>query len=237
MDNARRSNREFLDDHAFGERLVFDRLKVKVDCLTDMPPGFFQIIPFGNATRKRRDVRGITAFIGWFVHDFESHARSRFNGSTGQIAVKFSLSSKALAILQLCQKLIERDLGLLQSVTERRTFHRHVRWPVAVRSAASKQPITDMETYCVAYDISDPKRLRIVARTCEEFGARRQFSVFFCRLMALGLVRLKARLYDVMDLDQDRVLFIPLCRRWSESIETLGRLAEPPEARDVVIVT
>jgi hypothetical protein len=143
MDNARRSNREFLNDRAFGEGFVFDRLKVKVDCLTDMPPGFFQIIPFGNATRKRRDVRGITAFIGWFVHDFESHARSRFNGATGQIAVKFSLSSKPPAILQLCRKLIERDLGLFQNVTERRTFHRHVRWPIAVRSAASKKLTTD----------------------------------------------------------------------------------------------
>ena len=68
-----------------------------------------------------------------------------------------------------------------------------------------------METFCVAYDISDPKRLRKVAQICEDFGLRKQFSVFFCRLSALDLVRLKSRLYDVMDLDRDQVLFIPLC--------------------------
>ncbi|HZW34218.1 MAG TPA: CRISPR-associated endonuclease Cas2, partial [Isosphaeraceae bacterium] len=63
-----------------------------------------------------------------------------------------------------------------------------------------------MDTYLVAYDISDPKRLRRVARTCEDFGLRRQFSVFFCRLAALDLVKLKSRLYDVINLDQDQVL-------------------------------
>jgi hypothetical protein len=47
--------------------------------------------------------RAVTAFIGWFVYDFESHARTRFNGATGQIAVRFSLSSKPPAILQLCE--------------------------------------------------------------------------------------------------------------------------------------
>jgi hypothetical protein len=81
MDKSRGSNREFFNDRAVGDRFVFDRLKVKVDCLTDMPPGFFQSIPFGNATRKRRYIRGVTAFIGWFVHDSDSHARSRFNGA------------------------------------------------------------------------------------------------------------------------------------------------------------
>jgi hypothetical protein len=145
MDSARRSNREFLDDHAFGDRAVFDRLKVKLDRLTDMPPGFFQSVPFGNATRKRRDVRGVTAFIGWFVHNFESHARSRFNGSTGQIAVKFSLSSRPPAILQLCQKLIERDLSLLQNVTERRTIHRHVRWNLEGCAATARRIVVDLD--------------------------------------------------------------------------------------------
>jgi CRISPR-associated protein Cas2 len=33
-----------------------------------------------------------------------------------------------------------------------------------------------METWLVAYDIADPKRLRRVARACEDFGLRKQFS-------------------------------------------------------------
>jgi CRISPR-associated protein Cas2 len=94
-----------------------------------------------------------------------------------------------------------------------------------------------METHLVAYDICDPKRVRKVAKVCEDFGLRRQYSVFFCRLAAVDLVRLKSRLYDIIDLDQDQVLFIPLCGRCAPNIEALGRPIEPHDARDVVIVT
>ncbi|HEX8202910.1 MAG TPA: CRISPR-associated endonuclease Cas2 [Isosphaeraceae bacterium] len=94
-----------------------------------------------------------------------------------------------------------------------------------------------METYLVAYDIADPKRLRKVARACEDFGLRRQFSVFFCRLSATDLVRLKSRLYDVIDLERDQVLFVPLCKRCADLIESLGRPIEKHDARDNVIVT
>ncbi len=94
-----------------------------------------------------------------------------------------------------------------------------------------------METYVVAYDIADPKRLRRVAKACEDFGLRRQYSVFFCRLAAVDVVRLKTRLYDVIDLDRDQVLFIPLCERCASSIESLGRPTEPYDARDVVIIS
>jgi len=94
-----------------------------------------------------------------------------------------------------------------------------------------------METFIVAYDICDPKRLRKVAKVCEDFGMRRQYSVFFCRLAAVDLVRLKSRLYDVINLDQDQVLFISLCGRCAPAIEALGRPVEPQDARDVVIVS
>ena len=94
-----------------------------------------------------------------------------------------------------------------------------------------------METYLVAYDICDPKRLRRVARTCEDFGFRRQYSVFLCRLSAHDLVKLKSRLYDEIDLKEDQVLFIPLCNRCAEQIEALGRPVEKHDAKDVVIVT
>jgi CRISPR-associated protein Cas2 len=94
-----------------------------------------------------------------------------------------------------------------------------------------------VDTFLVAYDISNPKRLRRVAKTCEDFGLRRQFSVFFCRLTAADLVRLKSRLYDVINLDQDQVLFVPICARCAAEIEALGRPIEPHDARDVVIIS
>jgi CRISPR-associated protein Cas2 len=94
-----------------------------------------------------------------------------------------------------------------------------------------------METYLVAYDICHPNRLRKVAKTCEDFGFRRQYSVFLCRITAVDLVRLKSRLYDIIDLKEDQVLFIPLCGRCAAGIESLGRPVEKHDAKDVVIVT
>lgn len=94
-----------------------------------------------------------------------------------------------------------------------------------------------MDTHFVAYDIADPKRLRKVARVCEDFGLRRQYSVFFCRLSPTDMVRLRSRLYDAIDLDKDQILFIPLCKRCADLIETLGRPIEPHDAMDVVIVS
>lgn len=94
-----------------------------------------------------------------------------------------------------------------------------------------------MDSYLVAYDISHPKRLRKVAQTCQDFGFRRQYSVFLCRLTGADLVRLKSRLYDIINLQEDQVLFIPMCNRCAGEIEALGRPVEKHDAQDVVIVT
>ena len=93
-----------------------------------------------------------------------------------------------------------------------------------------------MDTYLVAYDIADPKRLRKVAKACEDFGIRRQYSVFVCRLSAVNLVRLRTRLLDIIDLQEDQVLFIPLCGGCADAIDSLGRPVERHDARDIVIV-
>jgi CRISPR-associated protein Cas2 len=94
-----------------------------------------------------------------------------------------------------------------------------------------------MDSWIVAYDISHPKRLRKVATCCEDYGVRKQYSVFLCRLTATDFVRLRARLYDLIDLKEDQVLFIPLCGKCIQAIEALGRPTEPADARDVVIVS
>jgi CRISPR-associated protein Cas2 len=94
-----------------------------------------------------------------------------------------------------------------------------------------------METHVVAYDIRDPKRLRRVARTCEDFGCRRQLSIFLCRISAVDLVRLKARLEDIIDHKQDQVIFIRLCASCAVDIEALGVPTPAYDARDVVIVS
>lgn len=94
-----------------------------------------------------------------------------------------------------------------------------------------------MESWLVAYDISHPKRLREVARTCEDFGYRKQKSVFLCRVSATDFVKLRSRLYDIIKLDEDQVLFLPLTETSLHRMETLGRGADPHDKNDVVIVT
>jgi CRISPR-associated protein Cas2 len=93
-----------------------------------------------------------------------------------------------------------------------------------------------MLSYLVAYDISDPKRLRKVAKVCEDFGYRRQLSVFLVRVSATEFVRLRTRLYEAINLDEDQVLFLPLCGKCCGGIESLGRATDPAESKDVVLV-
>jgi CRISPR-associated protein Cas2 len=88
----------------------------------------------------------------------------------------------------------------------------------------------------VCYDISDPKRLRKVARTCEDFGYRKQLSVFLCRISATDFVRLRSRLYDIIDLESDQVLFLPLTDSCLQRLEAIGRATDAYDARDNVIV-
>ncbi len=93
-----------------------------------------------------------------------------------------------------------------------------------------------METWLVTYDIRDAKRLRKVAKACEDFGERRQYSVFSCRISARDLIRLKARLHEILDLKADQVLFIPLCDRCAAGIEAMGQPTEKYDSRDMVII-
>ena len=67
------------------------------------------------------------------------------------------------------------------------------------------------------------EKLRKVATACADYGVRKQFSVFLCRLSATDRVRLKSGLYDLISLQEDQVLFIPLCQPCAGQIEALGR--------------
>ena len=93
-----------------------------------------------------------------------------------------------------------------------------------------------MDSYLVCYDVSDPKRLRKVARCCEDFGYRKQLSVFLCRVSATDFVRLRTRLYDLIDLTEDQVLFIPLAEKCLQRMEAIGRPTDPHVKKDVLIV-
>ena len=67
--------------------------------------------------------------------------------------------------------------------------------------------------YLVSYDISDPKRLRKVARSLEGFGVRLQYSVFECPLDDLRLAKLKA---ELQRLAESRGRPGVVCLAWSK---------------------
>lgn len=93
-------------------------------------------------------------------------------------------------------------------------------------------------TYVVSYDVSDPRRLRLVFKTMRGYGDWIQLSVFRCELSPRELVELKARLRDVLHLGEDQVLFAdlgPTEGRGSESITSLGRVYSPPERCAIVV--
>ncbi len=93
-----------------------------------------------------------------------------------------------------------------------------------------------MDSYLVCYDISNPKRLRKVAKTCEDFGYRKQLSVFLVRVSATDFVRLRGRLYELIDLNEDQVLFIPLTESGLQRMEAIGRPTDSYDKNDVVMI-
>lgn len=92
-------------------------------------------------------------------------------------------------------------------------------------------------SYVVTYDISDPKRLRKVFRLMLGYGDHLQLSVFQCELNPRELVELKHSLGELINHNEDQVLFAnlgPVEGKGSESIESLGRAYVDPERMAIV---
>ena len=79
----------------------------------------------------------------------------------------------------------------------------------------------------VTYDVETTtaagrRRLRSVARACEDWGQRVQFSVFECDLDPAQWTALKARLLDIIDAERDSLRFYMLGREWRRRVEHVG---------------
>lgn len=80
----------------------------------------------------------------------------------------------------------------------------------------------------VTYDVqtetaAGQKRLRKVARLCQDYGQRVQNSVFECTLTDAQLVVLKSRLAEVIDAQHDSIRIYFLNRNENRRILTLGQ--------------
>jgi CRISPR-associated protein Cas2 len=76
----------------------------------------------------------------------------------------------------------------------------------------------------VAYDISDQKRLGKVARVCEDFGVRVQYSVFECRLEEAEFTEFWLQLLGEIDEEEDRLVAYKIDARCAKETMTAGRM-------------
>ncbi|MEK4699486.1 CRISPR-associated endonuclease Cas2 [Solibacillus sp. FSL R7-0668] len=79
----------------------------------------------------------------------------------------------------------------------------------------------------VTYDVvtqtaAGRKRLRKVAKICENFGVRVQNSVFECVVDATQFKQLKLQLQDIINIDEDSLRFYQLGNNYKSKVEHIG---------------
>lgn len=90
-------------------------------------------------------------------------------------------------------------------------------------------------TYDVRTDSKEGRRrLRRVARACEDWGQRVQFSVFECDLDPAQWTVLRARLIDAIDPEMDSLRFYMLGAAWRRRVEHIG--AKPATDMDGLLI-
>lgn len=79
----------------------------------------------------------------------------------------------------------------------------------------------------ISYDVATTdqagqRRLRRVAQVCKNYGQRVQYSVFECILDPAQWTRMRQRLADVIDPEQDSLRFYFLGTNWQKRVEHIG---------------
>jgi CRISPR-associated protein Cas2 len=74
----------------------------------------------------------------------------------------------------------------------------------------------------VAYDITDHKRLAKIARVCEDYGVRVQYSVFECRLEADKFDAFWNHLLALIEPETDRLVAYKVCCACARDIRDAG---------------
>ncbi len=76
----------------------------------------------------------------------------------------------------------------------------------------------------VAYDIADHKRLSKVAKICEDYGVRVQYSVFECRLEESDFEDFWLKLLCVIEDQEDRLVAYKIDARSAKETLTAGTM-------------
>ena len=80
----------------------------------------------------------------------------------------------------------------------------------------------------ITYDVdtiseTGAKRLRKVAKVCQDYGQRVQNSVFECRLTEAQFVLVKNKIVKIINMELDNIRFYFLGNNWPRRIEMIGK--------------
>ena len=91
--------------------------------------------------------------------------------------------------------------------------------------------------WIVTYDVGDQKRWRRIFRVMKGRGEWLQLSVFQCRLSRQGMAELRAALAEIVNNNQDHVLFLDLgpADEVKPRVSSLVKSFEPVERRTVIV--
>lgn len=92
----------------------------------------------------------------------------------------------------------------------------------------------------ITYDVetttpSGAKRLRRVAKECQNYGQRVQNSVFECVLTEAQFVVLKNRLSGIIDAKKDSIRYYYLGNNWNNRIEMVGKVTSYDVTSELII--
>jgi len=92
----------------------------------------------------------------------------------------------------------------------------------------------------ITYDVnttsvSGEKRLRKIAKLCQNYGQRVQNSVFECLVDLHQLALLKNKLIEIMDKDKDSLRIYYLGSNWRPKVEHIG--ANPGYDPEGILIT
>jgi len=81
----------------------------------------------------------------------------------------------------------------------------------------------------ISYDVSmeegGPRRLRRIAKACQDYGQRVQYSIFECIVDPAQWTMLKNRLISEIDPEKDSLRFYYLGSNWKDRVEHVGAKA------------
>ena len=92
----------------------------------------------------------------------------------------------------------------------------------------------------ITYDVDTisedgQKRLRKVAKICQNFGQRVQNSVFECLLTEVQFIKIRNELETVIDEKLDSIRFYFLGNHWKRRVETLGKKTSIDFTNELII--